>query len=541
MKKIFYILCAGVTAIGIASCTGDELEKSSTIVDPSAPINFTATLSPTIEVTRAADPLTVTGYSRELWLIPSVENTVNETTRGIQLTSTSVLNNFGVSAYLHGSTEDITQKRPDFFYNKEAVLDANTGKYSFDQDYYWPSSNERLSFMAYSPYGSALAVLADAGKLQPDPGAQKIIFTVAATVTDQVDLMTATTMLQSPSTTQTPSVELNFKHQLAGIRFVIGSQFPTKGYIQSITLNNVYSGGTYTLTDGATPGSWEYGGRTDFVTSYTADEQLTGEPGQVITKPTQTFLMLPCTFTNNDVAKVVIDYWDGYETHTVESSLAGVTWEAGKTYTYELSSQKLTKLKVQSIGFAPTVNGAPYVKWQNGDKVGMYVVKGKTDTGEPDGHTLRYSNIPVTCTVTTVGSNEVVTWEVDHTAQGNVYKFPGDSYYFYYPYVEGNPPGYPNECNELDADAPTFFSSLITAHGVEADQSTPTNFKKSDLQVVKAVVPEDNGSNLPASTIKATMSRQVGLARIRLQQNDPIVTTVKYVDGVLTESTGTSP
>ena len=513
---------AGVAVLSLTSCSNDILQKNGGGVNEGDLIEFTATTTTAIDETRGAgqDPLKVSGYSKELWLIPTVEDAAKDVTRGTQLTSASVLDNFGVSAYLHGKTEDITEKSPDFFYNKEAVRDATTGKYSFSQDYYWPSANEYLSFMAYSPFGSSLAVLADASKSKPDPGAQKISFTVAADVNDQVDLLTATAMQQSPSTTTTPSVALQFEHQLAGIRFVVGQQFPTKGYIQKITLKNVYASGIYTLSYGATPGSWTYGSRYDYVAG-TADQQLTGEVGQAITTTAQTFLMLPCTFAANDNAAVEIDYWDGYAKHTVTASLAGVTWEAGKTYTYELSSQNLTKLKVKSIDFAPTISDCPHSDWETGDKVGLYVVQGKNAQGETDGITLRYKNIPVTCTVSTIGTNKVVTWEVDHTtSQGNVYKLPGDSYYFYYPYKEGTPDGYPNECNEVNATADIFFSSVINSHTPFANQSdiapAQGNFKNSDLQVAKAVVPEDANSQLPASTIKGSLARQVGLAVIEM-------------------------
>ena len=510
-----YMIFAGVAVIAFASCASDEWQQGRGAKEGGC-IDFTVTTLTPVEVTRGAEPLKVKGYSSELWLIPTVTPAEEDATRGTQMTSTSVLSSFGVSAYLHGRTEDITDKRPDYFYNKEAVRDATTGKYSFSQIFYWPSSSEYLSFMAYAPYGSNYVRLADVDEEEHAKGPQKLNFTVAANVNDQVDLMTATTMQQTPSTTTTPSVSLQFKHQLAGVRFVAGSQFPHQGYVQTITLKNVYASGTYTLTDGTTPGSWTYGSRNNYVAG-TADQLLTGKVGQAITTESQTFLMLPCTFKADDNATVEINFWDGYATHTVSASLAGVTWEAGKTYTYELSSQNLTKLKIESIEFASTISGAPRTNWQTGDKVGLYVVRGYDELGKSDGRKLRYANIPVTCTVTTVGGQKVPTWAVDHTtSQGGIYQYAGDSYYFYYPYKEGTPSGYPNECNELDATAPTFFSSVINAHTVQTDQQTLTNFEKSDLQVGRATVPEAVNSNLPASTIKATMSRQVGLAVIQL-------------------------
>ena len=504
----------------LTGCAADEWQQSRQ--DSSGLIEFTASSSPSIDVTRGNDhSLKLSGYTTDLWLLPTVTPTSElDATRGTQFGSKSVLSSFGVSAYQYNNSEGISDKRPEFFYNKEAVRNSITGKYNIAQEYYWPSSDECLTFMAYAPYGSTYVKLSDVDDSERAVGPQKLDFTIASDVTEQIDLMTATAAGLTLNSSAKPSVSMQFQHQLSGIRFVAGSQFPHQGYVQTITLKNVYASGTYTLGDGSSPGSWSYGNRDNYVAG-TADQLLTGKVGQAITATDQTFLMLPCSFADDDDASIEINFWDGYATHSVEASLAGVTWEAGKTYTYELSSHDLTKLKIESIAFASTVSGAPRTNWQTGDKVGLYVVRGYDESGKADGRKLRYANIPVTCTVSTVGGQKVPTWSIDHTtSQGNVYQYAGDSYYFYYPYKEGTPEGYPNECNELDATAPTFFSSVINAHTVEADQSgigsAVGNYEKSDLQVAKAVVPEALNSELPAATIKATMERQVGLAVIEL-------------------------
>ena len=504
----------------LTGCAADEWQQSRQ--GSSNLIEFTVSSSPSIDVTRGNDhSLKLSGYTTDLWLLPTVTPTSElDATRGTQFGSKSVLSSFGVSAYQYNNSEGISDKRPEFFYNKEAVRNSITGKYNIAQEYYWPSSDECLTFMAYAPYGSTYVKLSDVDDSERAVGPQKLYFTIASDVTEQIDLMTATAAGLTLNSSAKPSVSMQFQHQLSGIRFVAGSQFPHQGYVQTITLKNVYASGTYTLGDGSSPGSWSYGSRDNYVAG-TADQLLTGKVGQAITATDQTFLMLPCSFADDDDASIEINFWDGYATHSVEASLAGVTWEAGKTYTYELSSHDLTKLKIESIAFASTVSGAPRTNWQTGDKVGLYVVRGYDESGKADGRKLRYANIPVTCTVTTVGGQKVPTWSIDHTtSQGNVYQYAGDSYYFYYPYKEGTPEGYPNECNELDATAPIFFSSVINAHTVEADQSgigsAVGNYEKSDLQVAKAVVPEALNSELPAATIKATMERQVGLAVIEL-------------------------
>ena len=504
---------------GLASCTTEDVHRETPVLTDGT-IVFDATTAPATSVTRGADALTLNGYTKPLWLLSSaVPTDAAAATRGTQLGGSDVMSHFGVSAYLQESTGDVSQKTPDYFYNLKAVRDEQSGRYGFGQDYYWPASNEALTFMAYYPYNSGTGADGDNTLVTLSPrtqaGVQTIEFEVAAANGDQVDFMTATTPRVMPSTSGTPVVNLKFRHQLAAIRFAIGSQFPTKGFIQKIALKNVYKKGTYTFSEVSnTDGEWtlEAADRDNFEVGYSVDRAVNAA-GEDVSANDELFLMIPHRYTADDNASIAIDFWDGYATHTVTASLTDTEWKAGETVTYELSSRKLTTLQVQSITYATTVSGAPRTNWQTDDRVGMYVVQGTDANGNPDGHTLRYKNIPVTATVDETG----VTWSVDHTTgQGPVYKYPGDSYYFYYPYQEGTPTGYPNECNEVGASAETFFSSVINGHQVETDQQSITNFIKSDLQVSKAVLPEDEDSNLPASTIKATMARQVGLAVISL-------------------------
>ena len=478
-------------ALILAACTTDLTSPAGH--QTGQPISFTVTTdNSTTRSNLQSQPLT--GYSQKLWLVPLVtgrdasHDNTNVTTRGTQLTSESVLPSFGISAFLHPQAQDVSTYTPDYFYNLQALRNAETGKYTVSQDYYWPADNERLTFYAYAPYGNNNAVLST----QATAGPQKIAFTVASAVTDQIDLLTATALNQTPSTTQTPSVSLQFHHELTGVRFVIGDQF-LKGWIKSITLKNVYGRGTKTIG-----GSWLLSDddKTSFSVTYNTDRPVTGASGQAVTADNETFLMIPQTL-GADGQEVEIVYQDeAHNDYTVKAPLTG-TWQAGQTVTYTISSTDLTTLRISSISF-PAISGAPKTGWANGDQVGMYVVGA-------DGQTLIHKNILVTYTD---GA-----WTISHPAAANIYDLPGQTYFLYYPYSDtssGQPLGYPEAATSADETADDFFANVVTQHPIATDQSQYTDFVNSDLCIAKAT------ATTTASTISATLSRKVGLAFISL-------------------------
>ena len=556
-------LMAGAALMGLTACTSDETAQVEQLLQEGkivfsvkqAPVGTTRSVAPQQAPASVASvaslsasvgsvaslsavPLRCSGLSRDYWLLPEVSPmTPGVTTRGKQLTAADVMTAFGVSAYkTPSSMADLDNRKPDYFYNLKATRVGESADYTVSQDYYWPSNDERLWFYAYYPYNSGggkatdnLNVVLSSAEAA---GPQTIDYTVASAAADQVDLMTAHTGQTSGFLTQSaPRVDLTFEHQLCGIRFKVGSQFPTKGYIQSIQLKNVYTHGVYTIGS-----SWSHadGDLGDFTVSYDNDTKMTDTPGQMITDDDAVFLMIPTTFTyedgtaDEDKAKIIVQFWDGDARHTVEASLEGTTWTAGETVTYSLSSEKLTTLKIDHIDYAETVTGAPYTDWQNGDVVGLYVVA----NGQGGGTDLRYTNVK--CTYTKANDAAAGTWTIAPVVVGEDYKpvimYPGDNYYFYYPYSASGPAGTPSAGNEGDASADKFWSSVIAAHTVQTDQSAPASFKQSDLQVAKAVVPTA-GNGLAASTISASMARQVGLAVVVLG-TDQANKSVTFTNGV---------
>ena len=502
MKK-YYSIYAVVAAMLLTACTQDVTESGG-ITGDSRVVTFTAQTVTSQDETRSAslpDALPLTGDGLELWLMPSETSMVSEATRGTQINSVEALNNFGVSAYRHGAiptektlNEYLTDNnlKPDFFYNLEATKITDTQKFKLTKDFFWPTNDDVLSFFAYAPYGDENVELSAATV----DGPQSINFKVDTDVKKQVDLITAQASTTSHlNTSTTPSVALNFTHQLTGIRFVIGDQF-LKGWIKSISLKGVYTQGTYTIGGGWTLDDTKKG---NFTISYNLDKPVAGTPGEEVSASDEVFMMIPHTFAEDDAATIEVVYNDKYTDYVVSCPLKGQTWKAGKTVTYAITSNKLTTLRIGQIQFATTPEGAPKRIWAAGDKIGMYVVSA-------DGKKLKHKNVPVTY--------DGVNWNIDHTtAEGTIYKLAGESFYFYYPYSNvsnGQPTGYPEQCPELKAEAPVFFQGVIDYSTIKTDQSTLDNFLASDLQVARA---EDDGH---ASMIKATMLRQRGIAVLTL-------------------------
>ena len=523
----------------LISCHQEELDgqyQRAADIPTDGRIMFSVGVSDNVDLTRSAvnsdqSPIALTGGKEQLWLIPTVESTAmrdEQSTRGTQLTPSSKMESFGVSAFKHAATGySIADCRPEFFYDEEAseIKNGNnegTGVWQLNEVYYWPAADEALTFNAYYPYGNDNVTLVDKNEETKLKGPQRFNVTVATNAKEQVDFMTATTGAtpdESFKDNAQPGINLTFHHHMTAIRFVLGDQF-LNGYIKSISFSGVYGRGVYTIGSGWTT---DEGDKTDVNISYVTqdhlDKPVDGTSGHSITSDGETFLLIPQAFTSTDAAKITILFNDGYDDYTVEASLAGQdAWLEGTTVTYAISSEYLTALRISELTFADTDAAAPKYTWAVGDKVGMYVVK-------PNGTTIEYEN--VCCEF--VGGTGFWKWQVNHPTGKTIFKLPGYTYYFYYPYVDGAPNGYTILGHQAGEDAATFFSGVISSYTTIPDQSDATKFANADLQVSKAV------DDVRASTIRATMLRQVGLARLQLGESE-VVTQKVFTNNSLNNS-----
>ena len=554
-----YIKTAAVltAAIALAACSEDVMQTAGGQDSAKKTIEFHTTVAQNQDVTRAmrqaidAEPIEMTGKDgRHLWLQPLVTATT-PATRGTQLTSDSKMASFGVSAFLHdapeeGTQPDLTGVQPTYFSNLQATEttgdnEEGTGTYTIAQPYYWPSADQRLTFQAYYPYGNDNVKLADAAEEQDDKytGAQRINVTIASSAKDQVDFMTAEAVsTNSFNASAKPSVDLAFRHHLVAVRFVIGDMPETTGmtgksgmpggYIKSININGVYSKGVYTVGSGWTLNPTDKSPvGISYVTGNTLDKPISGEAQQPVTADGETFLLIPQTFgasaegDDAEEAKIIIVYHDGDDDYVVEGSLAGQDpWVEGTTVTYALSSTKLKTLRISTVEY-PTLENLPKDGWAEGDQIGMYVEGSQ-------GTTLIHKNVPVTY----VGGSSHWEWAIG--GDEPIYHVPGQHYYFYYPYVEDEDqlPGKPLTNTITGQAATAFFNSVISQHVIASDQSSRDDLLGSDLMVSKG---EDD---IYSSTIKATMERQVAMARFAFAPSKTIPNTVTYTNNTNKQTSG---
>ena len=518
-KAYIPLLLMGTTLLMTTACS-ENLMADLGFTSRGDKISFTVNTEETLEeTTRGATQAKAVAFegtqpSRPLFLSAEVTQRP-AVTRGTRIEDAGHLQSFGVSAIKANenvSAEQFATATPDFFYNLKA--ERNTSDvFEIAEDFYWPSTTDKLFFYAYTPYDDKTASNkvqisdADAG------GAQKVTFTVDTNVGNQVDLMTAyaeTTSFHSASgSTNKSSVGLDFKHELTAIRFVIGEQW-LAGNIKSVGIYNVHGVGTMTIgADDASKWVWKNKAGTDVAATddfvLTVDKiGVTGTEGeQFIDNTSLYFLMIPQSFDDNDDAYIEVKYQDNSYEYTVTAPLKGqAAWVRNTTVTYAISSHELTKLKIGSIQWPSNTDWkGPKTAFVSGDEVGLYVV-------DEDGTYLPHKN--VRCTYN--GSS----WTVHHPDNNPVYMLPGQQYFFYYPYTPTPDTTYPVAGQGTTNTAATdFFSHLISGWTPAALQNDAqgTVFKAQDLQVGKATV-----STSVASTINATMAHQMNLAIITLGQ-----------------------
>ena len=519
----------------LTSCTTDII--SSFLHDGSDRVSFTATIDSDDAATTRGLAEDAQGISFEhtqagkpLMLSTTVTGRGSQITRGQRFgdQQTDELTQFRVSAIQTSnniSEEEFAVATPDFFYNLKAQKNSTSGIFEVTQDYYWPASNEKLWFYAYTPCDDANVVPSS----QTVGGAQKVTFTVDTDITQQIDLMTAntvTTAFNSVSgATKKAEVPLTFRHELTAIRFVIGEQW-LAGSIKSVAIRNVHGVGTLTIGDdveGQSRWAWKNAVGTDVAATNSFElilnrSGLEGNEGDEFMDgdfSDQYFLMIPQSFDDNDNAVIEVKYQDLAKEYTVTAPLKGqAAWERNTTVTYAISSHTLTTLKIGSIAW-PVTNETqtwegPKTDFVAGDEVGLYVVN-------PDGKTIPENHRNIKCTY------DGEAWTIAHPTGDPVYKLPGYQYFFYYPYTPTPDTKYPVQGqNTTDTSASDFFGTLVNGWSPAAIQNDEGKLNAQDLQIAKAV----DHAQL-ASTVNAQMTHQMNIGILTLTDKE-VNTTITY-------------
>lgn len=365
-----------VLALALASCSEDELinrkgAASNAISFGIASPTHSADSLPSRSVQAEEPPLLLLGEGKRdtLYLHASITDNIatppdqEPATRGIPVDGTNfkeVYGSFGITAYAEGGA----------LFMDEKISHESGGVWSPDETRYWPADKDlTLDFYAQAPYGNphVTDVSAEEGKISFSytvPGGTGNTNTDAEAQPDILFAYAACSKAESEGGT----VSLKFRHALAGVKFVASNV--TGSTIKTITLKGLQGEGTCTYDAGTGKFDWQTDGdKRDF--SQTFDVELSGqqaEERQPITdkRPETTFMMIPQTLEGVTVEVTLVETASG-ESFTLTGSLARTeTWEAGKIYTYAISTE--------SINWEYVFEVTPSITLPLGTTAGQYTV-----------------------------------------------------------------------------------------------------------------------------------------------------------------------
>lgn len=381
--SLYQGLCvAAVSLLALVSCEvwDDDRGGSNGLVEFSVDVPDDINGVPlTRSVTYADSPVVMLGEGGRdtLYLHASSEANMatvgegggNGVTRGVPVTTEnfeSVCKNFSVTAYSEGgrlfmADEEVTLAA-------EGVWSPSGGKR------YWPE--DELDFYAYAPYSL------DGQRVFPDGvtitnGQTKTIefsYTVpkgnGRDAEAQPDVMFATATCSRATTEgKKGTVPLEFSHALAAVKFVANDI--AESTILRITLGGLYGQGVCTYDVGTGVFTWAQAGGKD--NSYTqefnvsVEDEISGSQPITDVHPETTFMLMPQQLDGATV-EITLKTAKG-ETHTLKGRLDNglKEWEAGKEYTYKISSE--------SINWEYVFEVTPKVTFELGQTQKTYDVK----------------------------------------------------------------------------------------------------------------------------------------------------------------------
>ena len=288
-------------------------------------------------------------------------------TRGAAVTQDDFYDKFHVLAYWKKDGTSTGQ-----FYMNTDVTDKGNNLWSSDRTYIWPGKAHTLTFYAWAP--------ADAGITSPSsPESTTLEYTVPTTVTDQKDVVVATTeeIAGNANTTQ----PLTFRHICTAVKFKVGDQMQA-GTIKKITISGVHNSGAYDMASD----SWQLGSNTTAF-SIEQDIEMTGnESGSMITDGENTFMMLPQELPAGAKVEIIFHDSQAGTDRTFSASIGGMTWPQGKTVTYTLSITPEYELEFIS---EPELQDAHYIIYPIHIKAGDVPGGWTITSSDPNNVTLR--------------------------------------------------------------------------------------------------------------------------------------------------------
>ena len=241
---------------------------------------------------------------------------ISNATRGARITSGADVATFGVSAAIYPTGASYKEYGiGSYFHNLSVQPGVNT-------PYYWPETDKMLSFYAYYPYGDSNYRLESSAE---DIGSPVYSVTIPSDINSQKDFMTSQYINHECG--NQPAVVMPFRHQLAALHFEITNYTNTSVTVETVSVSGVYYNGTFNSSTWTTTGSrnsstvnlFELTPKTSIAPNATVD----------ITGTSKYMLMVPQTLSSASKITVATDNGE------YDINITG-TWEAGKTYNYNL-------------------------------------------------------------------------------------------------------------------------------------------------------------------------------------------------------------
>lgn len=196
---------------------------------------------------------------------------------------------------------------------------------------YWPESGEPLQFFAW-PQGQFAAN----PTTKPLDSSISFTYSVPTTIQAQKDLLVGHYVGASSD----GPAKISLHHPLASVKLVMGGN--TSGYtIKTIKLVGLYTSGTCTMKfpkNGSADCSWSGSGAS---TGFSIGDVTSLAPGSMnglVDKNWGSFFVIPQKFASDSGAAIVLSISrTGSGSDEFRFSLAGASFEAGKSYTYVIN------------------------------------------------------------------------------------------------------------------------------------------------------------------------------------------------------------
>lgn len=328
-----------------SSCTDEDIQRSYTATDG---IAFTpsietrswstgdgTTTRTTVPVTRhSVMKLNNAQGGRDLYLhttetdsiaAPLANDTAHIATRGAVVTTDNfgdVYEGFGVLAYAYQGEWDRTQS-PNYIDNEQATKTGET--YGFNPVHVWPGNAYQMAFFAYAPYDETGQIFNET------KGAPTLAYTVPTDITKQNDLLAY--WQTGISGDKREAQQLKFSHLCTAVKFKVGDGL--ENAVTSISIQNVYGSGTYSVDDA----KWTATGDANGTYTFAIEEEETPAEAE-LTNGESVFMMIPQELPESAIIEVKYKSEGGQE-KKYTASIGGKEWQKGHTVVYTLSKTEI--------------------------------------------------------------------------------------------------------------------------------------------------------------------------------------------------------